>query len=407
VEYGYIKDGKVYRKSFLDFPEREIGTVKESEEATIQYFTQKFEAIVSEVEDVKSKVEEHANKGSFLIKVINLKESLGNVDALGDFEGLYHALEQLETELNEYIAQNRHKNLQIKTALLEELRVVAASHEWKSATEAIKDVQQRWMKTGAVEVEHRERIEGEFKQLVGDFFDRRAAFYADLEKMMIEKEADYEAFLNQAAKQLAETPAHKLRAVHGDLKKRWKELGKIKPDSHSAFWEKFQKLLKDSLRKAKQQSGQSPEESRKLKEALVERLRQHSEELVPKVELRKIQGEWKSIGFPGKEANKKLQTEYRKLTMLIGEKQFLDRLLNKKARKGMNEGERETLRIKLLQDLLYRDTTELKTFEENVVKFNTASGLDSLLDRKLADQKEKVAIKRALLSQLKDAKKAS
>ena len=224
---------------------------------------------------------------------------------------------------------------------------------------------------------------------------------------MIEKEADYEAFLNQAAKQLAETPAHKLRAVHGDLKKRWKELGKIKPDSHSAFWEKFQKLLKDSLRKAKQQSGQSPEESRKLKEALVERLRQHSEELVPKVELRKIQGEWKSIGFPGKEANKKLQTEYRKLTMLIGEKQFLDRLLNKKARKGMNEGEREALRIKLLQDLLYRDTTELKTFEENVVKFNTASGLDSLLDRKLADQKEKVAIKRALLSQLKDAKKAS
>ena len=77
MEYGYIKDGKVYRKSFLDFPEREIGTVKESEEATIQYFTQKFEAIVSEVEDVKSKVEEHANKGSFLIKVINLKESLG------------------------------------------------------------------------------------------------------------------------------------------------------------------------------------------------------------------------------------------------------------------------------------------------------------------------------------------
>ena len=64
---------------------------------------------------------------------------------------------------------------------------------------------------------------------------------------------------------------------------------------------------------------------------------------------------------------------------------------------------RDKLRIKLLYDLLNRDVNELKTFELNVEKFNTAKGLDSLLDQKLEQQKRKVEIKRELLKQLKSA----
>lgn len=53
--------------------------------------------------------------------------------------------------------------------------------------------------------------------------------------------------------------------------------------------------------------------------------------------------------------------------------------------------------------MLNRDVNELKTFELNVEKFNTAKGLDSLLDQKLEQQKRKVEIKRELLKQLKSA----
>jgi HKD family nuclease len=88
---------------------------------------------------------------------------------------------------------------------------------------------------------------------------------------------------------------------------------------------------------------------------------------------------------------------------MLSEKIFLNQLLNKKAKKGISPEERDKLRIKLLYDLLNRDVNELKTFELNVEKFNTAKGLDSLLDQKLEQQKRKVEIKRELLKQLKSA----
>jgi hypothetical protein len=35
--FGYIKDEKVFLKSFLHFPEREIGVVKESETDSMRF----------------------------------------------------------------------------------------------------------------------------------------------------------------------------------------------------------------------------------------------------------------------------------------------------------------------------------------------------------------------------------
>ena len=48
-----------------------------------------------------------------------------------------------------------------------------------------------------------------------------------------------------------------------------------------------------------------------------------------------------------------------------------------------------------------RDYNELRTFEENLGKFNTSKGLDGLLEKKLNQQKRKVDIKKAILSELK------
>lgn len=405
MEYGYIKEGKVFRNGFVDFPEREIGIVKQNEEETLQYFEERFKLVLVEVEDVQTKINEQANKGSFLIKVTNLKDSLSQVDALGDFESLYSRLQLLENELTEYIEQNRQKNLQIKTALMEELKVAAASHEWKSATTAVKEIQQKWMKTGAVAMEKKEKIEGAFQELISQFFDRRDAFYADLDKMMADKEEDYKRFLIHAKQSLDHIAFGQLKSVQNKLREEWKALGKIKQTSHQAFWNEFDGMLKQAYSnlKANANSLMSAEANEKRKQELIDQLKIMNKEISPKVDLKSIMHQWKMSGNVSKESDKKFNQDFHELTSKIGEKMFLNQLLARKSKKGVSEKEKAQLRVKLLQDLLHRDVAELKVFEENLERFNTAKGLDRMLDKKLSQQRLKVEVKRSLLKELKSA----
>lgn len=404
VEYGYIKEGKVFRNAFLDFPEREIGLVKENEATTLDYFTERFSSLQAEIEDVESKIESQLNKGSFLMKVLNLKESLHEIDALGDFESVFKKLEKIEADLNEYITQNRHKNLQIKAALLEELKAVAKSHEWKSATAIVKEIQQKWIKTGAVEADLKDKIEGEFRELMDQFFERKAAFYAELEQMMKDKEADYTSFLEKAKAMISSVDPSKVRGLQKQLMTEWKELGKIKPEKHTEFWNQFQALLKaaaNQSRGGQQNRKAGTEEALKRKRDMLDKLQKLSGELEPKVNLSQVRKEWKTTGFVPRELNQELNDAFYQITSLISEKIFLAQLVNKKAQKGISEEEKGKLRIKLLYDLLNRDLGELQTFEENVEKFNTSKGLDNLLEQKLLQQKRKVQVKRDLLEELK------
>jgi len=391
----------------MDFPDLIIGELKETEEQTVTYYKERFDLAVGQVEAVKSKIESNTNKGSFLMKVIHLKDTLHEFDAIGDFEGLYVTLNALHTELDEYIEANRQKNLDIKTALLVEVKGVEESHDWKASSALVKEIQGKWLKTGAVAKEKRAEIEDAFKDVTQRFYERRSAFYADLEKMAEEKESAFEEFLKKAEALKAIKDIAELRKVISTYKEQWHALGKIKPAKHSEFWEKFQTIIKAALNEAKKvekvKSKISPEANRKSKEAIIEELEKANESILPKVDLNAINRKWKSIGPVGKKFSQELSEKYLRLSGTISEKKFLNTLVEKKSKQGTSDSDLNKLRIRLVRGLLDRDYSELKTFEENMGKFNMASGLDNLLDRKLAQQKLKVEIKKDILSELKKA----
>ena len=406
--YGYVKDGKVYRAAFLNFPERQIGEVREGEEESLQYYQGRFDQAYAQVEAVRRKIETNTNKGSHLMKVVHLEQTLHEFNAIGDFESLYVTLDKLHKELDAYIEANRHKNLQIKTALLEELRIVATSHEWKSATAAIKELQTKWLKTGAVGQAHKEAMEGEYKELTQSFYERRAAFYADLDKMMSEKEADFEAFMKKAEQLKTIKDQYELKKAIQLYREEWKGLGKIKPAKHNAFWEQFQAIVKSALAAAKkvdQEKRQtSSEDNKRAKKQLITRLEEANKALVPELDVKVINAEWKAIGPVDKRLRAELTEQYLFLIGMISEKQFLNTLLSKKSKKGSSREELAKLRLRLLRDLLTRDVNELKTFEENMGKFNMAKGLDDVLGKRLEQQKRKVIVKKAILDELKNLK---
>jgi hypothetical protein len=91
-----ISGVKIIRKGFLDVPDREIGEVRESAESSMQYFENRFSIIEQKVESLEKNIEESENKGSFLMKLIHLKEYIAKFDGIGDFERLYRRLEEKE-----------------------------------------------------------------------------------------------------------------------------------------------------------------------------------------------------------------------------------------------------------------------------------------------------------------------
>jgi polyhydroxyalkanoate synthesis regulator phasin len=175
-----------------------IGEVKGDEASTILYFETRFTQLEEKVAKLRAAIEENQNKGSFLMKLIHLKESLYTSDALGDFKVLIAQLEEQEAFLSEIIQGNRTKNLEIKQSLIQEALAMQASTDWKDTTEKFKELKLRWIKTGPVEKEVHEEMEAEFNQAVDFFFEQRQHFYDGLALQAEENIKVYESLLQQA-----------------------------------------------------------------------------------------------------------------------------------------------------------------------------------------------------------------
>lgn len=407
--FGVIREGKVFRSAFLEFPEKEIGEVRESEDETFSYFQERFGLIEQDVAKVETKINEATNKGSYLMKVLHLKNTMPTADALGDFEALYKKVCGFEEQIEGLIAINRAKNLEIKTALLAELAEATKSSEWKSATEAVKLIQTNWTKTGAVAEDKKESIEGGYKELVDGFYARRSAFYADLEKMMVEKEANYEAFLKEAANRLKDIPLARLKSLNAELIEEWKGLGRIKREKQNEFWAQFQTLTRESWNEAKKTKKVSDKSdlgaNKKNKEEFIEKLRGLNEVLIPEVDLNAVKTEWKALGPVTKKDMEELQSAYLMQYDMLSEKLFLNSMVEKRL-KGKDQGkdkDKSRLRNRILRDLLDRDTRELNAFKENLEKFNTSGGFHEMIGGKLEQQERKVKVKKMILSQLRSA----
>ena len=177
MKYSFIQDQQVWLKPFMSYPARQVGEVKESENDSLVYFARRFEMFREKVNSLLERIASSENKGSFLMKVLHMKEQVGNYDALGDFEAIYHTLSKAEEDINETIKQNREKNLAIKIGLIQEAEALQESIEWKEASDQLKELRSTWIKTGPVDKDLTEEIEERFKAPIEAFFERKKNFF--------------------------------------------------------------------------------------------------------------------------------------------------------------------------------------------------------------------------------------
>ncbi len=408
--YGYIKDGKVYLKGFLDQEERVIGEVKEDEESTIRYFEERFRIVEEKVAQLEKDIAENQNKGSFLMKLIHLKDALMRYDALGDFVPLIERLNQQEAYLEEIIQSNRKKNLEIKRELIKEAESLMNSTDWKKTSEEFKNLKLRWIKTGPVGKELEDEINEPFNAAINTFFENRKNYFDGLALQSEENLKVYENLLLQARQ------AHELKDVKlafeisKKIQKQWKESGRVPADKRQPLWDEFSKLNNRIFSKYKRAAQSAPTLSpgtllRKVERMTKEMKAVATEPFSPEqlATAKRLQAEWKKL--PHRKP-REAQQNARAFTFamdLVFEKSFLNRLSLSKypdfEQKDVTE--QRQIQISILKDLISRDQRELETIQENTGKFRTSGEeFDTIIQRKINSYKRKTEVKNHLLAEL-------
>lgn len=407
-ELAFIEGGKVILKEQEGFPQREIGEVKEDEATAMQFFKDRFESLKEKVDKVQQQIETEDNKGSFLMKVLNLKESLSSFDGIGDFVALKERLEMMEKMLEDYISQNRRRNLEVKSTLIEEAKSYAANPDWREATEHLKELRQRWIRVGAVEEDKKEEVENTFQSIYDEFYEKKKAFHEAKKEMMASREKQYESLIEKAKKlQNDKSEPDELAKKSNALVEEWKSLENIPKEKYALLLKEFKKYTQAGRKKgnSKNTKFQSKESNDKEKLALIEELKS-AQKINPAEAVEKakaIQEKWKNSG---KTFNKSLNEEYFTLNDYIFEKSFLENLFERKAKKGLDEKEAIKFKMNILRDLISRDQRELNVFEENLEKFNLGTQkLDKMVGFKHEKQKRKLAVKQQIMDELRDLNK--
>ncbi|MFN0048942.1 MAG: DUF349 domain-containing protein [Cytophagales bacterium] len=414
--FGYIKEGKVYLASFLNFPDREVGIVKDSDLAAIKYFENRFNTFTKKVDDLFAAIETAENKGSYLQKLLHLKQLCGSFEAIGDFATIFQKLIDKEVELDELIVKNRLKNLGLKQALLQELDLIKDSSDWINVAEQIKEIKKKWIRIGGVEKSAEEEVEELLKVRLDTFFKRRQEFYEARNQMNEVKLQKY----NVLAQKSAEV------CNWGDMRKAGEEFRKIKED-----WRKvglvpkkdldpIMKMYKDSsailtarVKEYKKNRGPRTQPPHIVAILLpYKKLIERTEQILLELpyggddESRKMYDEWKQLGIQRTISDfREMDTQFKVNVARILDIYFMNKIAYKRTPNITRLPLKEQIRIKIgiMKELVQRDKDNIENFENNFAAQNVNAGgnsFDKVFGSKLNSQKRNLDSKQRLLTEL-------
>lgn len=401
-DHAYIKEGKVFRIGFRDFPDKQVGEVRTDASAAFAYFESRFQLIERKVETLEQEVEQAENKGSYLMRLVHLKENLTEFDGIGDFEGLYARLERLEEQLRALIAANRISNLKIKQAIVEEAEMFAGTTNWKEDTEKMKELKSRWIKTGNVDAAFEEDLNRRFSAVVDVFFVQKQAHYRIKYQQAQSKLPQLRQILYKAKKTIG-LPSDEAQKALKLLEEEWKSVGKIPGPPAQALNKEFQRIRNRVFR---QRERKDVDVSTVLKEReqIVEEMetlaRVHTPTGINMSRVAMLQRKWKQLPFITDEKNKMLTRSFYNAGNLITEKYAIIGKAKEKFPNLEDMGYEEQIRIKidLTKELIAQDEQELDSLQQSIQKKDVGANKPS--DPRISQQSRKVFARKRLLNDL-------
>ena len=400
-QFGYVKEEKVFLYSFRNFPERVIGEVKDTEENALNYFVNRFLVIENKVNKLVNSVETAQNKGSFLMSLLHLKESVPKYDALGDFELLLQKLENAEINLDNLILHNRGKNKEIKESLIEEAKLAVENHDWKESTAALTELNLKWIKTGKADKELDEEFEIKFREIYTDFYSRKKIFYEEIQELYVKRLEVYQTLVEQAREVFARK-AHP--AELKPIQVAWKEVGNVPKTMLHPVIKEYKYIVKELVRLQKNLRGPEVDFSKWEKLAIeIEKMIEAKDFSRPE-RMKELQEAWRKLG---KLPPHKMDILYR-FTAAVDkffEVSYLENTMKRKHPGIELRSTREQLEVKvnLMKEFIRRERMEIDSFQENLeatIAQKLGADAELVIRKKLAFQTKRLDNKTKLLDEL-------
>ena len=292
------------------------------------------------------------------------------------FNELVDLFKAREKEWRQRIAEEQRANLEVKTALIEELRKVIQEEEnIGSAFARFNQVREKWDATGDVPGDRYKETHDEYYRLRDEFF-YNINIYKQLQEHDLKKNLDRKQALIQQAKTLSGVADLKEReTLARGLQKQWFDIGPSPRETFQELADTFFGLTRETFDAVKEYYNSVRaqfEVNKNEKESLISALQ---ELLTADIEDHKswqkltgqvvdLQGKWKTIGFAGKEHNEPLWGQFREAADVFFERKqvFYDRV------KASSKVAKEK-KLKLLQQAEeIQNSTDWKSTSEAMIQ---------------------------------------
>ncbi|MFD2573686.1 DUF349 domain-containing protein [Spirosoma soli] len=405
-EYGYVKDGKVFLKGYLNYEDRQIGEVKRTEQEALDYFRNRFIIAENKVSQLEKDIAEAQNKGSYLTKLVQLRKKLLGFDALGDFPPLLERLDEQEKLLADLITVNQLKNLEIKRALIAEAEAIVDSTDWRATADALQEIKTKWIKTGPVDKSVEAEVEGRFQELLDGFFQRRREFFNEQNKVIQERLDKYDELIRLAfrANRLGDLDAafQEVRRLNNA----WKQVGEVPIKKSGKLYKQFKKATTMFYAKYNDAKGIvivpkiDPRVEAQMKMAdEAEKLSKQSDIFAAAERAKVLLNSWKEIRVPFKLQDKVVNERFRAACDKIFELSYLGRVLSRKYPAFELKSQAEQIRTKIreMEYLVKREKSDLQFALQDADGLDPNNDADKQVLNKINTQKRKIAMKETIL----------
>ncbi|HPF93192.1 MAG TPA: DUF349 domain-containing protein, partial [Tenuifilaceae bacterium] len=224
---------------------------------------------------------------------------------------------------NRELEDQKAKNLEVKQAIIEEIKELVNRNESVNQTfQDFRQLQQKWREVGPVPQASLNDLWETYHHHVQNFYDY-VKINKELKDLDLKKNLEEKILLCEKAEELLlETSIvnafKKLQKYHNQ----WREIGPVPSENRTEIWERFKEVT-TTINKKHQEHFEGLREEQKANLEAKKALCESAEELAAKVinsakewnkfskEMIELQKVWKTIGFAPKKDNNKIYERFR------------------------------------------------------------------------------------------------
>ena len=238
------------------------------------------------------------------------EDSYAEQEQTDKFVSLFNELAKRDPKLLASPYDEKKKIIEAARKLLDKKEILVANKELDKLSDDFRKAGRSGTK------EQDDELWNEFRQAKDEFYAKKRAFFEELDKSNSEKRAKKEDIIERAKKVIEIDNIRDANAQMDELRKEWKEVG-YSGKGDESLWKDFAKVMDEFNEKKKERHGEMLklfEERAAKKEELIKKAKvllansEFTDEEVEKV--KGLRGEYKAIGFAGKEKDNDLYQRF-------------------------------------------------------------------------------------------------